>query len=81
MANVTLSVPDSVLRRARVRAVEQGTSVNAILGAFLEEFAGPNPAEEALTAFVRLADGLGAGSGSGGRRWTRDELHDRPNLR
>jgi hypothetical protein len=81
MANVTLTVSESVLRRARVRAVEQGTSVNAVLGEYLERYAGPNPAAEALASFSRLADALDAGSGPDGREWTRDELHDRATLR
>ena len=81
MANLTLTVSENVLRRARVRAVEQGTSVNAVLGKYLERFAGPNPAEDALSTFEALADAIDTGSGHDGARWSRDELHDRPSLR
>lgn len=81
MANLTITVDDDVLRRARVRAVERGTSVNAAVSAYLEQYAGPNPAGEALAAFLDLARHVDAGSGGGGRAWTREDLHDRSNLR
>ena len=38
--NLTITVDDDVLRRARIRALEQGTSVNAVLREFLESYAG-----------------------------------------
>jgi plasmid stability protein len=81
MANLTITLSDDVIRRARVRAVEQGTSVNALVAAYLERYAGPDPAREATAAFLELADTTAAGSGGGGRTWTRDELYDRPNVR
>ena len=36
MANLTLAVDDQLLRQARLRALEQGTSVNALLRDYLE---------------------------------------------
>jgi len=81
MANLTISIDDAVLRRARVRAAERGESVNAAVAAYIERYAGPSPALEGVAAFLELAAGVDAGSGRGGRRWTRDELHDRPNVR
>lgn len=81
MANLTVSVDENVLRRARVRAAERGESVNAAVAAYIEQYAGPSPSADALAAFLELAASAGAGSGAGGRRWTRDELHDRSNLR
>ncbi len=81
MANLTISIEGDIIRRARRRALEQGISVNALVAAYLERYAGPDPAEEALTAFLELADATTAGSGGAGRTWTRDELYDRPILR
>ncbi len=81
MANITVSIDERVLRRARVKATEQGTSVNALVSAYLAKFAGQDPAAETLTAFLELADSAGAGSGAQGRQWTRDELYDRSRLR
>ena len=39
MANLTISVDGEVLKRARIRALEEDTSVNAVLGGFLKEYA------------------------------------------
>lgn len=39
MANLTIRVYDKVLKQARIRALEEKTSVNAILGKRLEEYA------------------------------------------
>ena len=38
MANLTISVDEDVLKRARIRASEENTSVNAVLGGYLREF-------------------------------------------
>ena len=81
MANVTVTVDPRVLKRARIRALEEGTSVNALVARYLERFAGADESELALAAFLDLAERSSAGSGSGGRRWTRDEAHDRAALR
>ncbi len=81
MANLTIAVSEDILRRARLRAVEQHTSVNALLADFLAEYGGPNPAADALDAFLDLAEAAHSGSGGAGRAWTRDDLHDRANLR
>lgn len=72
MTNLTLSMDEDVLRRARVRALERGTSVNAVAREYLEEFAGENPAKEGIREFLALADQASASSGAGGRAWTRD---------
>lgn len=79
MANLTLTIDDDVLRSARIRALEQGTSVNAVVRQFLEAFAGEAVRRQAVDAFVQRARGVAGGSG--GRRWTRDEVHDRAALR
>ena len=39
MANLTISVNDEVLKRARIRALEENCSVNAILNQYLEHYA------------------------------------------
>lgn len=77
MANLTVSIEDGVLRRARMRALEQGTSVNALVRGYLVSFAGQSEADEGLRRFLDVAAGSTAGSGPGGRSWTREELYDR----
>jgi plasmid stability protein len=81
MSNLTVTLADDILKRARLRALEHGTSVNALVAEYLERYAGPDPASEALAAFLDLAAASASGSGEGGRRWTRDELYDRRVLR
>ncbi|OGO55852.1 MAG: hypothetical protein A2V85_11710 [Chloroflexi bacterium RBG_16_72_14] len=81
MANLTVTIDDHVLRRARLRALERGTSVNAAVGEFLIRYAGASATTAALTAFLDLTAATDAGSGDQGRTWTRDQLHDRPQLR
>lgn len=76
MANLTLTIDEDVLRRARIRALEHGTSVNAVVREFLEGYAGSERERQALRAFGELADRTQASSGPGGRSWTRDELYD-----
>lgn len=76
MANLTITVDDEILRRARVRATEQDTSVNSILRDYLEAFAAAGQTwEQAAEAILRIS--TEARSGRGDRRWTRDELHER----
>lgn len=36
MANLTLKIDEEMLRRARIRALEHGTSVNAVVREFIE---------------------------------------------
>jgi plasmid stability protein len=76
MANLTITIDEETLQRARLRALEQGTSVNALLREHLEAFAGGRPAREAAVAALldlsRRTEGR-----RGGRTWTRDELHER----
>lgn len=79
MANLTISVDEQVLKRARIRALEEDTSVNAVLGSFLKEYARLDEVRRdrrlALGRLLRLADEHPIDRG--GKRWSRDELYDR----
>lgn len=81
LANLTITIDERLLRQARMRALEDGTSVNAILRAYLERYAGVGDAADALGGFAGLARASTASSGPGGRTWTREELHDRTAVR
>lgn len=81
MANLTVSIPDDVLRKARIRALEHRTSVNAVVRDYLERYAGTGATAEALAAFADLAAAAESSSGPLGRTWTRDALDERTNLR
>lgn len=77
MSNLTITVDAAVLRRARIRAIQEGTSVNAVLRAYLEAWSRAGGADDTGAALAELARASVAGSGPEGRRWTRDDLHDR----
>lgn len=79
MANLTISVDADVLKRARIRALEENTSVNAVLGGFLKEFADVDEIRRsrlaALDKVLKIAQENPIDRD--GKRWTRDELYDR----
>lgn len=77
MTNVTLTVDEETLRRARIRALEMGTSVNALVRDYLRQLAGRSTAAEGVAEFFAATKGAGAGSGPEGRTWNREELYDR----
>jgi plasmid stability protein len=78
VANLTIVVDDETLQKARVRAVRQRTSVNAVLRDYLEAFAGGEDAATGLANFLTLAASASTEiRPSQGRTWTREELHER----
>jgi plasmid stability protein len=73
VANLTISIDDELLKRARVRAAEQDTSVNAILRDELKRFAGHG---NGLTPGAALAKLARENPGnSRGQNWTREDLY------
>ncbi|MBW2263943.1 MAG: hypothetical protein JRG91_18435 [Deltaproteobacteria bacterium] len=76
MANLTVTIEDEVLMKARMRALEQGTSVNALLRDYLRAYASEE-VTRAMDDLVKLAKRARSASGKGGRTWTRDGLHER----
>ncbi len=77
MANLTITIDDEVLKQARIRALEQGTSVNALLRGYLVAYAGDKHAVTAARELLEMARRSSSGSGEEGRTWTRDEIHER----
>jgi len=76
MANLTVTIDDGVLRKARMKALDQGTSVNALLREFLESFTGlDGSCARATQTLLDLA--ATSASTSPTPRWTREELHER----
>jgi plasmid stability protein len=78
MANLTVTVDDQILRRARMKAIEHGTSVNAVVSQYLQRYAGVGETATALNEFLEMAGRVDAASGPGGRSWRREDLYDRP---
>lgn len=76
MANLTITVEDDILKRARMKALDQGTSVNAVLRDYLRQYVGDDAQRKAaLDAVLELSRKSRASRGR--KRWTRDELHER----
>jgi hypothetical protein len=74
--NLTITVDDDILKRARLRALQEDTSVNAVLRSFLEAYAGAAVREQAAIAdLLRLS--LESTAARGEATWSRDELHER----
>jgi hypothetical protein len=73
--NVTLSVEDEVILRARRRAEALGTSVNQLVREYLEQLAGKSDPNEDAAEFERLS--RLANGDSRGWKFNREELHER----
>ena len=63
MANLTLAIDDDLLRRARVRAADQGTSVNAVVRDLLSGYAAIDRTTSARRRLVALSISSSSGSG------------------
>jgi plasmid stability protein len=81
MTNVTLNLEEDLLRRARSKAVEQGTSLNVVVREFLTGYVGPSEAEIGVAMLTELANRSVFTVGEQGITWTREDLHERANLR
>ncbi len=77
MTNLTLTVDEDILRTARIKALELGTSVNALVREYLRQLAGRPTAADGVAEFLAATKGAGAGSGAEGRSWSRADLYER----
>jgi hypothetical protein len=73
--NLTLSVDEEVVRRARQRADALGTSVNQLVRDYLERLAGTADPKRNADEFRRLS--LASGGNRRGWKFNREELHER----
>ena len=72
--NVTLSINDDVVERAREVARQQGMSLNSLIRRYLESVAGVSRGEELATQFDELwSERSGR---SGGWRFNREDLYE-----
>lgn len=76
MANLTIAVDDESLKKARMRAIAEGTSVNSLLKAYLESYAGLSN-EQAIAVREIIEISGKSRSRRGNRQWRRDELYER----
>jgi hypothetical protein len=71
--NVTLSIDQKIVERARKKAEALGKSLNELIRDYLQKVAGGDDAERSIAEFERLS---GTGN-SHGQRFNRDEAHER----
>lgn len=73
--NITLSIDEEVVQKARHRAEAIGTSVNQLVREYLEQLAGKSDPNADAEEFERLSH---ASQGdSRGWKFNREELHER----
>lgn len=72
---VILSIDDEIMRQVKRRAEAMGTNVNRLVREYLEQFAGKTAADADAAEFERLS--RAAQDNSRGRKFNREELHER----
>ena len=77
--NVTLSIDEKLVQRARQLAASQGTSLNQMIRRLLEEATAASSSDRLFGELERLW--VSEEGDSEGRKWRRDELYDRAVLR
>ena len=77
MASLRISIDGDVLKKARIRAREMGTSVNAVVREHLDRFVSDDETgRDAIRRILDHAEALDVGTGAAGRTWTRDDLYE-----
>lgn len=77
MANVTISIDDETLKRARKIAIDRDTSFDGLVRGFVESLVAQDRRRRDLK--IEELDRLLGNSAAtvGPKTWTRDELHER----
>jgi len=76
--NITLSLPEEVLRKARHLAVERRRSLSGLLADYMERIVDEDRKVAAAAGRMERRLKKGANLGTRGRAsWTRDDLHER----
>ncbi|MDD5307408.1 MAG: hypothetical protein PHU25_08810 [Deltaproteobacteria bacterium] len=74
MPNITISIDEETLRASRRYAQEHKTSLNALIRRMLERTVTRASSDWVDECFSLMDEAAVRG---GGRRWTRDEIHER----
>jgi len=77
MANVTMSIDDAILKRARKAAIDRNANLSDLFRSFLKDLVERDEAKRSFLA-EELNHALAASEASSeSRRFSRDELHER----
>ena len=78
MKNITFSADERVIEAARAKAREQHTTLNEAFREWLKQYSGrAERAERALRTIRELQGSIN----TGGRKFTREEMNERPSLK
>jgi predicted transcriptional regulator len=76
MANITLKIEDELLNQARRMAIRKNTSLNAVVRNMISDFVrSDTQSQEAIQGLNEFY--LRCDAETGGRSWTREDLHER----
>lgn len=76
--NITLSLPEDLLREAKIAAARRHSSVSAVLTDLLTRFVEEETGRRRAQSLFDEVTSTGLTLGTHGRpTWSRDELHDR----
>lgn len=73
--NLTVQLDENVIQQAKVLAARRGTSVSTLVACELERLVADDDRYE--DAHRRAQRAIAGAAPRGGRRWSRDDLHDR----
>lgn len=73
MKNITLSADQELIEAARAQARADNTTLNEQFGLWLAQYA----RKQRVQRFREVMDGLQGKVGTGGRKFTRDEMNER----
>jgi hypothetical protein len=75
--NITLSMPEELVRRAKVLAAQRDMSVSSLVARLLEQLVGDVRDYDEAWELERRKMSAGIGLELGPTTWSRDELHER----
>ena len=75
--NITLSMPEELVRRAKILAAQRDTSVSGLVARLLEQLVGDVRDYDDVAAQERRLMQEGIGLRVGEITWSRDEVHER----
>jgi Family of unknown function (DUF6364) len=75
--NITLSMPEELVRRAKILAAQRDTSVSGLVARLLEQLVGDIRDYDDVAAQERRVMQEGIGLRVGEITWSRDEVHER----
>lgn len=77
MSNITISLDDDILKKAKKIAIDRNTSFNGLVRDYINGLV--DKEERSRLLMIEELDSLFAGSSAriGPKTWTRDELHER----